>query len=319
MTCRICENSETTDFQAKEMVLGTRASFKYAKCSSCSTIQIAEIPSNLGDYYPQNYYSLQSIENTAQHGKLKSRLIVKRDQDILGIRSSFIGTIMKRLKPASFDSMHLAYYFVYEQLLKRKNIRIHDAGCGNGFFLKYFHDLGFSGLSGSDPFLDSDLSYGSYKVSKKELENVDETFDVILLNHVIEHVTDPRSYLKTIFEKLNPNGVCLIRTPMSTSLGFEKYGEHWVGLEPPRHLHIFDADHFKQLSESLGFSCYATKYDAIGWHYEASEAYSKNIALNEIADKKPFSPDELTSYEEMAMTANKVNRGDTAAYYLKKK
>ena len=287
MTCRICGNNESETFRAKEMVLGTRKVFDYSRCLSCSTIQIADIPSDLATYYPHNYYSLQPIDDALQHGSLKSKLLVKRDMDILGVKKSLLGSLMKRAKPASFDSMYLAYAFVYEQLQKRKNIKIHDAGCGNGFFLKYFHDLGFSGLSGSDPFLDTDLAYGDYKIANRELNRVDGTFDVITLNHVIEHVTDPSDYLKTIFEKLNAGGECLVRTPMSTSIGFEKYRENWVGLEPPRHLHIFDATWFRKMCESIGFSCYAVKYDAIGWHFEASEAYTRDISLNEIPAKNP--------------------------------
>lgn len=319
MICRICGNEQSETFRAKEMVIGTREVFDYASCPKCSTIQIAEIPSDLAVYYPQNYYSLQQIDNSSRHGKLKSRLLVKRDMDILGIKKTFLGAIMKKAKPASFDSMYLAYAYVYQQLHERKNIRIHDAGCGNGSFLKYFHDLGFTGLSGSDPFLDKDLDYGNYSVMRKELSEIDQHFDVIMLNHVIEHVTDPRSYLKTVFEKLNPNGECLVRTPMSTSVGYESYREHWVGLEPPRHLHIFDTAYFKEMCSSIGFACYEVKYDAIGWHYEASEAYSRGISLNEIPAKNPFTEEQLAQFEAMAATANKANRGDTVAYYLKKK
>ncbi len=318
MDCRICGLNYNDTFRTREMVLGLREEFTYGKCPSCKTIQINEIPHHLGDYYPNEYYSLHDLEQTQPHSKWKSVALIKRDLYHLGIKSSLIGSLFQRLKPASFDSMYMAYTYIYEQLKKRKRVSIHDAGCGNGFFLKYFHDLGFSGLSGSDPFLQKDLSYGSYQVSKKSLDQVEGVFDIIILNHVIEHVIDPLAYLKTVYDKLTDNGECLVSTPMSTSLGSEEYQSNWVGLEPPRHLHIFDADHFQQVAKNLGFDCYQVHYDAISWHFQASEAYSRNVALNEMNGKQLFSQQEQQHFAEKAKQANAKNKGDTVVYYLKK-
>lgn len=318
MTCRICGNSTGGTFSAREMVLGTREAFSYTECTSCGTVQIVAIPENLGDYYPNDYYSLQALDASSPHGKRKAKLLVQRDLQQLGVKSSLMGKLMQRFKPASFDSMYLAYAFVYQQLISKHNPTIHDAGCGNGFFLKYFHDLGFNGLSGSDPFLDKDFSYDNYRVVKKALDEVEGTYDVLLLNHVIEHVTDPVAYLKTVHVKLNSGGACLIRTPMSGSIGREHYGVNWVGMEPPRHLHVFDANYFPQLAAQLGFDCYAVRYDAIGWHYEASEAYSRDISLKEMNAHTPFTTIELETFAQRAREANTAKRGDTVAYYLKK-
>ena|SRR6218665_3884833 len=319
MSCRICGNSQLNIFEAKEMMLGTRVTFEYMQCSSCSTIQVGTIPENLSDYYPSDYYSFQLENNTHVYGALKAKLLVKRDLNALNIKPSFLGKLIQGIRPSEFDARFLAYQFVYRKLIENEGITIHDAGCGNGFFLKYFHDLGFKGLSGSDPFLSEAIAFGDYSIENKRLDSIEKTFNVIILNHVIEHVIDPIHYLKIVHEKLSSGGECLVRTPMSTSIGFEKYGTHWVGLEPPRHLHIFDHHYFKELTESLGFECYAIEYDALGWHNEASEAYKRDISLVEMEANSPFSQEELKRFEKNALDANKNKRGDTVAYYLKKK
>lgn len=318
MKCRICQSNDLSSFVAKEMVLGLEEEFLYLQCKECKTLQIAQIPNNLAKYYPTDYYSLKEPLHTTKFNKFKSTLIKSRDMDVLGVRKSITGKLVNKIKPAQFDSMYLAYAFVYQQKLKNKNISIHDIGCGNGFFLKYFHDLGYKGLSGSDSFLNQDIDYGDYKVYNSELKDIKGQFDVLILNHVIEHVVDVREFLTEVRNKLSKGGKCLIRTPMSTSLGFEMYKEHWVGLEPPRHLHVFDQNYFIHLCKEFDLICEAVEYDTIGWHYQVSDAYQKNISLKALEQESNLNQHELSHFNKLAANANDAKRGDTICYYLKK-
>lgn len=65
------------------------------------------------------------------------------------------------------------------------------------------------------------------------------SFDVIVMNHVIEHVYDPVATLVECRRLLAPEGKIIIITPNLKSYGHEIYGEDWRALEPPRHLHLF--------------------------------------------------------------------------------
>ena len=61
--CRICGNqSANEEFVAKEMRLGFREPFPYFQCSQCECLQIADFPSDLGRYYPGDYYSYANPE-----------------------------------------------------------------------------------------------------------------------------------------------------------------------------------------------------------------------------------------------------------------
>ena len=61
--CKICgEEGEFETYLAREMMQGTREEFVYFACGKCKCLQIAEVPENLGDYYGENYYSMQVEE-----------------------------------------------------------------------------------------------------------------------------------------------------------------------------------------------------------------------------------------------------------------
>jgi len=66
-----------------------------------------------------------------------------------------------------------------------------------------------------------------------------DSFDVVTLNHVIEHAEDPLSLLEECRRILKPGGKIVVLTPNVTSLGSRVFGNHWRGLEPPRHYHLF--------------------------------------------------------------------------------
>jgi len=67
------------------------------------------------------------------------------------------------------------------------------------------------------------------------------TFDAIILNNVIEHVTGPQETLKRCCELLKPGGQIVLLTPNGDSLAHKRFGVSWRGLEPPRHTHIFSS------------------------------------------------------------------------------
>ena len=65
MLCRICGGKSGAErFTAREMMFGTREKFDYVLCNECSTLQIAEIPDELGKYYQgSTYYSFNQLSD----------------------------------------------------------------------------------------------------------------------------------------------------------------------------------------------------------------------------------------------------------------
>ncbi|MEN3036859.1 MAG: class I SAM-dependent methyltransferase [Candidatus Methanosuratincola petrocarbonis] len=77
-------------------------------------------------------------------------------------------------------------------------------------------------------------------------------FDAITMNHVIEHVPDPIGTLKECCRVLKPGGKLVVVTPNIGSMGYQVFGEHWRGLEVPRHLHLFSPRSLRTCAERAG-------------------------------------------------------------------
>jgi SAM-dependent methyltransferase len=70
--------------------------------------------------------------------------------------------------------------------------------------------------------------------------------------HVVEHVHDPLQLLAECRRILKPNGTLVIITPNSDSWAHRHFGRDWRGLEPPRHIRVFNSANIKGLLESVG-------------------------------------------------------------------
>ncbi|MGH8655596.1 MAG: class I SAM-dependent methyltransferase [Gammaproteobacteria bacterium] len=82
------------------------------------------------------------------------------------------------------------------------------------------------------------------------------SFDAIVMGHVIEHVSDPLSLMRECRRLIKPQGKLVIITPNSDSWGHKLYKQYWRGLEPPRHLYIFNCRALRILAEKAEFKKY---------------------------------------------------------------
>jgi 2-polyprenyl-3-methyl-5-hydroxy-6-metoxy-1,4-benzoquinol methylase len=132
-----------------------------------------------------------------------------------------------------------------------------DVGCGNGDFILRMRSLGWR-VSGVDP--DSTAAaYGrrqGLQVFTGTIADVSEAarYDVITLNHVIEHVADPVNLLRECHKRLHPDGGRLIMTtPNINSCGHRWFRKYWRGLEVPRHFTIFSPSSLRDCIERAKF------------------------------------------------------------------
>jgi Methyltransferase domain len=87
------------------------------------------------------------------------------------------------------------------------------------------------------------------------------SFSLITLFHVIEHVPDPSIILTIIHQLLEVNGLIAIETPNIDSIDakiFKK--EYWGGYHIPRHWNLFSTKTLANLIENHGFKIVAEKY-----------------------------------------------------------
>lgn len=93
-----------------------------------------------------------------------------------------------------------------------------DIGCGNGGISEYFAETNtHSGVDVTDHRKNEDNGYTFHLVSDETLPFKDDEFDVVISNHVIEHVGDQQLHLNEIRRVLKPDGCVYLATPNKSS------------------------------------------------------------------------------------------------------
>jgi 2-polyprenyl-3-methyl-5-hydroxy-6-metoxy-1,4-benzoquinol methylase len=144
-----------------------------------------------------------------------------------------------------------------------------EIGCGNGTRLALLEKLGWK-VTGIEPDPTAAVA-----AQQQGLEVINGTliaaklnasaFDAIVMSHVIEHVAAPHHLLKECLRLLKPDGNLVMLTPNTESLGHRWFGQDWLHLDPPRHLHLFTGNALSSLCKTTGFSsvsCTTTLRDA---------------------------------------------------------
>ncbi len=321
MQCRICQNSDhNTHYTAKEMMLGLRDEHDYFECAECGCLQIATVPDNLPEYYPDDdYYSYEQVSAT---GGLKGSLIRKRDR-FAATGKGFIGKVMQGLQPHDkLPSIARAKVQLDSKIL--------DVGCGAAHLLHSMQEAGFINLLGIDPFNAKDITYkNGLRVEKKSIHDLsvkkpDGDWDLIMFNHSYEHVFDQLEVLQKAHQLLKPGGICMVRIPTVTSWAWRTYGVNWVQLDAPRHLFLHSIKSMHILAEKAGFVLDDVIYDSFAFQYWGSLQYQNDIALSDENSyavnpgKSMFSNEQIKEFNVQSKQLNQQKAGDQAAFYLHK-
>ncbi|MBA4300747.1 Methyltransferase domain-containing protein [Algoriphagus alkaliphilus] len=117
-----------------------------------------------------------------------------------------------------------------------------DFGSGKGQFLTVAKEMGWKGIG-----IETARERAAFAMEKYGVEVLSElyhggiigsgTFDLITLNHVLEHLPDPLNLVQELLEQnLAPNGLVYIEVPRSDSWQAKLAGANWIHWDIPRHL-----------------------------------------------------------------------------------
>lgn len=314
MKCRICHNAEgNKEIKIREMMFGFRDEFTYFECSKCGCLQIAEIPKNMGKYYPSNYYSFKKGESG---NFIKQILKRKRDEYAL-FKKGLIGKAIYKRYPNPLLDMISKIRINY-------NSRILDVGCGAGNLLYSLHKIGFKNLVGVDPYINEGVLGKEVRILKKTIHELPDSqkFDLIISNHSFEHISDQLETLLKISKILSENGVCLLRMPIKTEYIWNRYGINWVQIDAPRHLFIHTLKSFELLVKKSGLVIQDVIFDSTEFQFWGSEQYIRGIPL--LAEnscrvnpkRSIFTAEQIKEFRKIAKELNMNKQGDQAAFYL---
>jgi SAM-dependent methyltransferase len=305
LTCRACGfTGAFRVFSAREMLHGTRHQFTYGECPECASLQIRDIPPNLAEYYPSDYYSLKAPPVRSKHA---GALRVAFARWLLNPRGALSGAIARRLRRKSpfFGWLRLASVGLDGSIL--------DLGCGTGGLLRRMQRYGFSNLTGFDPYTPLEAEEPGFRVKRAELSAVTGTYDLIMMHHVLEHLIDPRQALLDAKQRLNPGGKILVRIPVAASHTWRLYREHWFNLDPPRHLLVPSVKGMTTLATRSGLRVEYTGFDGTELTPRMSEHYRNDVPYS--ANPRD-SNDKIRQFEREADAANERGEGDQGVFLL---
>jgi 2-polyprenyl-3-methyl-5-hydroxy-6-metoxy-1,4-benzoquinol methylase len=186
-------------------------SFSVMRCGRCRQVVTVPVPADVGRYYPAGYYG---------------------DTD-----SRRFPVVMEWLQ----EKMYALRASRVLRKLKRKNPRVLDIGCGRGLLLRAFQRQGCE-VMGTE-FSDNACRFARevLKIPVRvgllyELGFPDRSFDVVIMWHVLEHVSDPRPTLAEVSRILRPGGIFLVGVPNFGSPEAQLTKGGWFHLDIPRHL-----------------------------------------------------------------------------------
>ena len=157
------------------------------------------------------------------------------------------------------------YHVIRNMALKRKLKLINsfsseeknllDIGCGTGAFLKTAKDDGW-GVFGIEPNEKArDIANKSCEGSVFNIEKLEvfkaQSFDVITLWHVLEHLPNLHAQVLILKTLLKPNGTLVIAVPNYKSYDAKYYKNFWAAYDVPRHLWHFSRESILRLFKTV--------------------------------------------------------------------
>lgn len=253
--CFICGTEGKDLFHGlKDQLFSAPGEWSLSRCPACSLLWLNPYPvtEDFGLLY-STYYTHQTIKKTV--------LSLFFDRLTNGVYKSM------GYKVAEEGSLGVAPYIPFLNEYMKLSIlgvkptwgkKLLDVGAGNGEYLNVMRRLGWD-VEGTetDPKA-AEFARNQYQLKihtgiLSELSLPSESFDVITLNHVIEHVPDSESLLRECRRVLKKGGRLVLLTPNSEGLGFRKFGKHWRGLEIPRHIAVFSVSNLGVLAKRLQY------------------------------------------------------------------
>lgn len=233
--CPICKSNNTrlyrTDVTDLEYFVVPPRHFVMQKCRDCQSEFLAPRPreSELPPFYPSDYHAYNENHSGV------ARLLVQ----------------MRARSRARF----------YGRLLPGRHGRIFDVGTGDCRHfdeLRRFLDVECAGVE-IQPDVAAKGRERGYEVIEGSLETADLTghvgrYDIVSMNHVLEHVVDPHTMLERAYDLLSPGGYVIGQLPTVSSWENRVFGRNWGGYHYPRHLQIPSKSGLFGLMEDVGLS-----------------------------------------------------------------
>jgi SAM-dependent methyltransferase len=196
------------------------------KCKACGVGQTIPLPdfTELSQYYPPLYYPTGSASE-----KYYQNYIERFQKDKI-----------KQIQ---------AYH---------RTGKLLDIGCGVGHFIRTALSQGYEaeGVEFSEVAADLGRERWNLRIVTGDFldkQFVPESFDIITMWQVLEHLRKPREVLLKIHSILKSNGVLVIAVPNFASIQAKLFRSRWYHLDVPRHLFHYSPESLTNILDKCNF------------------------------------------------------------------
>lgn len=223
--CKLCK--------VKAFFFLNKDGFDLYKCNNCDLVFMNKKPSS--DFLKNKLYSYES-----------------------GYQANRVGDLSK-----TKESIRVRRVLNYFNKIKPGG-NILDVGCAHGQFLYWSKKRGFNpvGVELNKRTADSakEQGFNVYNGFVEEANFKKNYFDFIFLGEIIEHVLDPRDFIKECSKFLKQGGMIAITTPnidcfwsKATLILYNIFGIPWSSVTPPYHIFQFNSKNLDLLMSHSNF------------------------------------------------------------------
>lgn len=244
VTCTYCGSADADIlFEAGDTWYEVPGTFTMRRCRRCGLIYLSPRPSpaEIGAYYPDQYAPYSTgHHNRSLLARMSDRYGLRKQARLVQSRVPRVGTVL-------------------------------DVGCAGGQFLSVMVEDGWEAKG-----VETNREAALYARSQYQLDVLHgaledaqfaaETFDLVTMWHVLEHVHEPRETLREVARITRPDGWLFVAVPNPQSLEARLFGHSWAGWDVPRHLHLFQHDLLAALLQEAGWHVEETVY-GFGRHW----------------------------------------------------
>jgi 2-polyprenyl-3-methyl-5-hydroxy-6-metoxy-1,4-benzoquinol methylase len=266
LACPICNGMHFTKFLDCTDFTTSQEKFTLEQCQTCTFVFTNPRPdkTEIGKYYQSDKY----ISHSGGRRDLIDQLYLLARKKTIRSKSQII-----------------------QQHSEGRTVL--DIGCGTGEFLKELANKGYETF-GIEPSLaprEKAIRLGAGKIINNISNLSEQTFDVITLWHVLEHIHDLNDSLRQIRQHLKNSGTIFIAVPNLKSQDAQHYKSHWAAYDVPRHLWHFSQDNMKTILLNHDLNIIATLPMRLDAYYVSllSESYKNPQGIKLLKYFKGFS------------------------------
>jgi len=226
--CNLCGSD-------KYKILGKKNSYQIVSCA-CGLVYVNPQPS---EELIKNSYNEQYFKDDYNLGKGSSKYLENED-----VSKWLLLDLLEKIAP--------------------KKGKLLDIGCAVGYLLKAAEERGWQidGVEISEfarRLAEQRLNKKIF-TSLKDPEIKVDSYEAVTASEVIEHVSDPASFLKSIYPCLKENGILIVTTPNLKNAEIYQTILDWECIIPPTHLYHFNKQTITKMLEQNGFKVISITY-----------------------------------------------------------